>query len=525
METDGARNVRNIAPPTAPLRVVKPRKAHAVRMPIAVIRHNGEAWFEEQPEIKWGAIDLVEYLRENWPRFPVGTGGRIPIMLVCDNPHRVFLHLHAHFQNDPEWNTRFSVGSGERFHTDGTTKKPKVTVAQDIRIAYFGFRGANDKSRYFHPISPGDFMRDQRKYREDLSDLVRLYEWGGRVRGWMRKNKVRFSNSRGGLSAQLLRDKRFYPDARRKVPKRTNEKARVALPGNHYAMADESRSIFAKVFIIDQENAHHFAAKTVALPNANSLFAHGRFLVESDVPYAEKGTDLYDQLIKEHGLFRLNVLVPHRLRDPYVPPWLEDHGPQQIFLYSNEVKWAKSLGVQILSISRCWTSPNIDTGLAKYATWAEKQITAENKRWLKPVLLSAYGVLGARPRNIETAHYRSKAGEPYRYILGPVPVMMNKYVTKREIQADVANVVQRGMIEAETRKLSVELARTLTAEGHYVIAIHADGLLVRDSGNQQFPIFAKPWRIKDRLSGFKALDKVSFISDTVRCEPGRPRNG
>ena len=501
-------------------------------MRIAVCDRSDGVWYEDVPGAKayrWGnTVELVKYLRHNWPLDHEGKAGRTtPIMLVCHNPHRVFLEVHNAFKDDPEWNARFSINTSERFYTsDGATREPKVRTMQDIRISFFGFRTPNRKTKYFHPISPHDFMEDfDEKYGEtEWPEYIRLYHWGGSVRKWMRKHKLRFTATRGGLAAQLLRDKRFYPDDRRKVPKETNEKARVALPGNYYAMGERYiNNIVPAVYLIDQENAHHYAAETVTLPDANTLFARGRFATLSDEPFAREKQIGFDNLVNEHGLFRCRVWIP-KPRTTTVVPWTDQHGLTNIFLFSNELQMAKELGIEIRHISYAWTSRDVDTGLAKYAQWAQREVSENpiHRAWLKPTLLSAYGILGVRPRQMEMAYYRSLNGRPFRYLLGPTPIMMNRMRTTKEIQPPIANLIHRGMIEAETRRLSIALMKQLEGEGHTIVAIHADAVLVKDEG-QQLPLLSPPWRVKDRLSHFKALDRVSFHSDQVTVLPGRKR--
>jgi hypothetical protein len=429
------------------------------------------------------------------------------------------------FKDDPQWNARFTVNTAERFHLDGSVKEPKVKTTKDIRVGFFGFRRSDRHTQYFHPISPYDFMDEFKKYGDPgWPEYVRLYHWGGSIRKWMRKHKLRFSATKGGLSAQLLRDKRFYPKARRKVPKQTNEKARDAMPGNFYFMRSENVGrMYGAIYLIDQNNAHHHAAQTVTFPNANTLFAHGRFATLSDKPYAREKRMRYDRLLSEHGLFRARVWVPRGLNG-MLPQWAHTPGLQSVFLYSNELSLCRELGVEIRSVSYSWTSPDTDDSLSKYAQWAQREIAdnPDHKLWLKPTLLSAYGILGVRPRHMEMAYWRSVKGEPYRYLLGPTPIMMQKMRTKKQIQSVTANTVHRGMIEAETRTLSVRLARRFEREGHNVIAIHSDAVLLEDVG-QQLPMLAPPWRIKDRLGGFKALDAVSFESDNITILPGRRR--
>lgn len=504
-----------------------------VDMRIVVVDAEMNVWYEDKTDMKadWDLIEFIRWVRDNWPRDREGKRRTTPIMLVCHNPHKVMLHAHAAFKDDPEWNLRINVNTGERFYLDGEVREPKVRTTQDMRVAFFGFRTSGRKTQYFHPVTPHAFMDDFRSYGDpSWPEYIRLYHWGGNVRKWMRTHRLRFTSTRGGLSAQLLRDKRFYPEPRRKVPKLTNEKVRAALPGNFYSMREEyiDKLLPGAVYLIDQQNAHHHAAEKVELPDANSLFARGRFATVSDEPYARNGKLIYENLINELGLFRVRMWVPKHLAaiGGAIPPWASEAGLCNAFLFSNELDLANELGIEIRYISYAFTSRDRDKGLAQYSRWAQREVESnpQHRVWLKPTLLSAYGILGARPRQIESGYWQASKGEPFRYLVGPTPITLFKNRTKKEIQPAIANVIHRGMIEAHTRKLSIELARELEKDGHVIIGIHADAVLVKDEG-QQLPLLPPPWRVKDRLNMFEAIDKVSFRSEQVDILPGRKRRG
>jgi hypothetical protein len=277
---------------------------------------------------------------------------------------------------------------------------------------------------------------------------------------------------------------------------------------------------------LDQENAHHYAAATLALPAANRLYARGRFATKCDSPYCGKRSPLFKHLLEQHGLFRVGCLIPRHLSG-HLPPWAQptrEGSVHDIYLYSNEIPFAESLGIEIFYISHCWTADSTDKGLAKFADWSTVQVknSGENKAWLKPTLLSAYGLLGVRPRKLKTGYYRNDKGTPQRYNLGATPITVKEVVTTKEIQSPIANVIQRGMIEAEVRKLSIEMARRLSKEGHTIVAIHADCVMVKDEGNQ-LPLLEKPWRLKETLTHFRIVDSVSYVCDQKSVLPGRRR--
>jgi hypothetical protein len=489
-----------------PDRVIKPRKQNRLQMTLATCDDNLRVKYEGNLEIEWELVEFMCWLYYNWPKRE-DRRRDVPVMLVCHNPQKAFLTAHNAFNGSPGWQARVTV-----HNNDFMEPAHKVQSADNVFIRLFGWQLKNRHTRYLHPISPLSFMDDWD------GDLM---EWGAEIRKWILDNQLRFSPTRGGLAAQLLRDPRFYPAARRKVPKLTNERARNAMPGNYYASI-RSDKVYGKVYLIDQENAHHYAAKTVKLPDPNTLTAKGRYRSLYDKIWIAPGSEAFNHVIREHGLFRMRVFVPNYLMGA-LPPWAEYGKLQNVNIYSNELPLLSELGVEIRHVARAYTSPGIDTGLAKYAEWAEKQHTSKNRAWVKPMLLSAYGILGAKPRRLESAYLQSEKGKPTNYFLGPHPIRMKQIKTSRHIQSPVANVIHRGMIEAETRKLSIELARKLEAVGHSVLGIHADAVLVHDEG-QQMPLLPAPWRVKHELSRFRAIDNVSFQSDALTILPGRSKN-
>lgn len=513
---------------TPPLHVVKPRKPVTTKMPIVVCDLNLDAHYERDNRMVagWNFLELCHYLKNAWPRKP-DSPKFTPIMLVCSSPHQVYLAAHDAFKGDPEWQARMTVVNDSVYKPEvkaGIQPAGRVVPIADLRIGFFGWRDKFRTTRYFHPISPHDFLENFSEYGEtDAPEWLRLYEWGGRIRKWMVKNKMRFSASRGGLSAQLLRDARFYPAERRKVPKLTNENAREAMPGNFYAVTSVRNKIYPRVYVIDQQNAHHFAAKTVTLPNANQLYAKGRYRSLEDKPWVTPNSEHYDDVLKEHGLLRVRIWVPKGLLGS-LPPWAQNPGLQDAWIYTNELPLLEELGVEIRHIAYTFTAPTTDRGLSKYAAWAEREaaLLPKEKAWLKPTLLSAYGILGARPRVLESAYWRSVVGKPTKYFLGPHPITMRQIKGKRAVQTPIANTVHRGMIEAETRQLSIKLAREFEDAGNHVVSIHADAVIVHDEG-QQIPLLTNPWRVKHELTRFRSIDSVSFESEAMTILPGRKR--
>jgi hypothetical protein len=429
------------------------------------------------------------------------------------------MHLHRHFQNSVEWNFKLSIHDKDSF-VNGAVRTQK----EDASVSFVGFRDPKNRHTWYHYIiCPSRFTRSNlnQLIPGNQPEIVKLQEWAQSLYQFAQENGMKVSGSAGGLAAQFLRDKRFYPHARRKIPMATNERARKALPGNHYEMRGELKRIYSAAIYFDQENAHHWAASNVELPDADWLYARGHF--HNDKIWCVPGNYDYENTVRnEYGLLYLRLWVPRYL-DGYLPEWAMKAGSHDAYIFTNEVPFLESLGVEIRGLYAAWTSPLKDNGLNRYSKWAIEQIKQHphDKEWLKSLLLATYGVLASKPRRYEFGYYRAK-GERKSFLVGPQELFIVRTNTKRENQLPVANVIHRGMIEAETRKLSVGLARQLESENHTVLSIYADGVIMKDDG-EQLPLLLQPWRAKHRLQYLAFTDPTSFESDLLKRQPGRKR--
>jgi hypothetical protein len=177
----------------------------------------------------------------------------------------------------------------------------------------------------------------------------------------------------------------------------------------------------------------------------------------------------------------------------------------------------ESTGTYIEGVFAAWTSTSVDDGLSRYGRFAASQIASASparRKWLKPLLHSTYGLLAARPRPLEVGH-RTAGNSPHTFLLGAreFPV---KGVRLEMKQPQFVNVIQRGMIEAETQLRSLRMARDLTAYGCEVLHVHADGLHVRG----QLPLLPETWTVS-ALTDVMYLDRVSWVASEKVCLPGR----
>lgn len=484
------------------------------------------------------AIDAGHILLENGEVFDRDELARLiaaqpSSILVANHFGSILKELDKKFSENEQW--QFRLTPIERSAWQPNPNK-RQAIMKDCVVGYLGFKGKNKKRGHYHyPICPHTFIlkniHDLRRNEPTTnSTIVRLMNWAKEIRNFLEDNDLRLSPTSGGIAAQMLRDKRFYPEDRRKVPRITNARSREHLPGNFYKLYEANEGLYGEgigtysAAYLDQINAHHSAARDIVFPNANSLLRKGRYGTLEDKSYARSGTKKFEALIREHGLFYLAIEVPQFFpKDFPLPECDVPRGYHRGYFYSNELRYLNTLGVRVRHIIAAWTSPNQDHGLNRYARWSAKQIEKSDpieKVWLKPTLLSTYGVLAARPKLMEFGFKQAENAIPKRYACGSGFIDVMAKTTKKLREPLMSNVLHRGMIEAETRLRSLEMARELASEGHIILAIYADSVFVE--GSKQLPLLKSPWRLQEFLTGLKFDSATHFSSDQITKTPGIP---
>lgn len=476
------------------------------------------------------AIDRNNVLLENGEIYPFKN---LPLLirtqpssiLVAVNIGMVVRFLDTELRSDPLWQFRATPTQ----HTAWGTKNKKELHTKECVITYLGFRGPNKKRGHYHyPLSPQTFLLKTLKeiYPGPEPTIVRLMEWGKDVREFLKKHQLNLSPTAGGVAAQFLKDSKFYPEPRRKVPRKTNEKARQHLPGNFYQLyeAEESFHRYHATYL-DQNSAHHNAAAKIEFPDANTLYRRGRFNSLQDRSFARAGTDKFDDLIREFGLFYLAYESPRFHKTDFPLPQLDPlkWGYGRGYFFSNELPYLKTLGVRLRHIIACWTSPDKDEGLNKYAKFALHEISnahLKSKKWMKPTLLSAYGILAAKPKVMESGYRSAENAIPNKYPLGSGWIDVETRASKKPREPIMSNVIHRGMIEAQTRIESLEFARELAKQGHTILSIYADSIFV--TSDKPLPLLPKLWKVEQHLSFLQFQDSTHFTSIELDKQPGVP---
>ncbi len=474
-----------------PERIVKPRTRQYRRHPVIAIF--GDDTLDEN-----GQLGHVTQLIADLPTMQ-------PTLFVTVNSPDLLARLDTIYSQWTPSTWQFRVSNHERdiHRPDGVKVASRVTIL----IQYFGWKNGN-YHKMIDPISMYGRKLDQ-IWPGPQGRLIKLFQWGCVLRDFCDTNGIDIRPTTGGISSQLLTDSRFYPNARRKVPACINESTREYMPGNHYHLEADTNDREYTAIYLDQSRAHHYHARTTPLPNANLLYAHGRFMDLGEISFEKIPKHFY-------GLYCLDLDSPSR---PVPYDWITN--TEKVFLFSNELQHVLDMGYTIKGIRACWGARKQDTGLAKYAAWSTIQLdTFDNAAWLKPILLSAYGVLATRPRYAESVFKLAKAGIPTILRTGRYTLPGLATIGTKKLEPRIANVIHRGMIEAATRSESIGLAQHLTGRGHRVLSIYADAVIVQADPDNPLPELLDPWRIKSNLTHLNFINQQAFTSGEMTKLPG-----
>lgn len=491
--------------PQPAARIVKPRKGCEDKLPLIAVGDDGiilERTGEFLPLDQLPQVILAE-------QSSIIVGSFMGLRI---------LSLHEAYRDSSTF--QYKLTPIRRDSQKPTADGRQRSVLRDTVTTLVGFPG-----HYHHPIDPQSFIRKEigEIDKRNLPESVRLLQWGEHVRRFCQDNELKIKPSAGGLAAQLLRDKRFYPEARRKAPRIVNDKVREKLPGNYYELLCGTNWALRKSTYLDMKNAHHTLAQEIAFPCSNSLRAYGFFSSDSKRDWARPGSPRFDKVIKSPGLLHVRLAVPHMTKGTFPPPYMKKKGSFPVWVYSNELTLIGELGGRIEAVYAAIISNDVDTGLSKYAKWALAELDRrkDQRAWLKPTLHSVYGVLAAKPRPLEIGWRIADTKETDLYPMAGRMVPVNVVKTKRAIEPKVINVIHRGMIEAEQRVRTLQLARSLYAQGGQVLCIYADSLFVN---MPQLPFLPAPWVVSSELTSLTFHSATHFESDTLIRLPGIPRD-
>jgi hypothetical protein len=482
---------------------------------------------------------LCESTAETFPRGELPY--RLPLLterlIACNDSAGLVKELDEVLSSNPSWSWN---GTPLRRVKRSALKPPDQapTISSKLHISRFGFRDRTGGRRnLFYQcvdcvcITGVPASHNVEQSRSELDDLV---EWANAYREFCRENGVRCTNNRGSTGSAMLRDPRFVGlEPRRKIPEFINETARKHLPGNHYDLRAPVGKQYNAVYL-DLESAHHNAAKRATFPSPASLRGRGNIERKAAVsfeggaktntsqPWARFGTTKYEHCIRQHGLFNLSVDFSEIQSDAILPPWARKGSTtKSIWVYSNELELLDEIGARIIGIICCYTSPSIDDSLNRYGEWASEYLSRlplSKRNWIKPILLSTYGMLAKRSEAYQ--HSNNLRGRPVRYPTSEGWLEGRLLEANSSKSPQTNNIIARGIIEAEVRKAVINYGRLLQDFGVEPLALYADSLIAPAG-------FAIPipdgWTLKTDLTGVIFYNPVSFSSREIEKMPGVDR--
>jgi hypothetical protein len=477
----------------------KPRKRYAV---VAVNGFLTGALTEDGRELTFD--ELVAYLPEMGPT----------LFVTLNQAAEFVLKLHERYSANATWNAGIVPGDERAFTGPGEFRVPLRTT---YPVRFFGWRSTHKgtPNRMHHAIDP---LTYHARHLHEMCPPVggetpirTLLRWGVALRDFCQAHNWEVRPTQGATVSQALTDSRFYPGARRKVPKCINARAREHLPGNHWKLLVKPEKVYPNAIYLDQSRCHHYHAEHVGLPDANELWAYGRFWDLARIMWENVPSQFY-------GLYCLDLAHSGSY---HCFDWIRGDLTKQ-FIWSSELPHVLDMGYRVTGVRAMWGSPVRDQGIPAYARWAQDQLdTYPGQPWLKPLLVSLYGVLACTPKQPVSWYAQAKKGDVAEIFVGARHATGYRAKGKQKIEPRIANVLHRGLIEAATRSETVGMAQHLNRRAISVYHLYVDGIIVEDEESRPVPELPAPWRCDKYLQDYCGQDDISFTSRQMSKQPGR----
>lgn len=423
----------------------------------------------------------------------LATKTDVPWAVATDDAGSLYAFLEREGPRLPDYKARGSIREARGYTTTGTMTRAATVYAS---FTDFGW-GKRARSIVLDPRAFSDLPSDEllgapHDDADPSRRLMRLCLWAGDVLDWCRAAGVNVRPGRGGIAAQFLTDARWWPQTRRKVPRRLNAEARAELPGNYYRLF--STDVHPTAVELDQKASHHNVASRVTFTDADTLHGYGatgEAAATAERVLCRPGDERWSELTAMHGLFWIKIDAAQRAIGRHVPiPQIIAEGISVIPVWSSELPDVLAEpGVEIIGVVGAIVSRTSSDALNGYARWALDQLdanagNARRMRWLKPLLLAVYGTMAQSPKPHQSFSTTPTANSTSELVvLGTQLVEVSVARSQRAQEPRYVNVADRGIIEAETRAETIRVAREIeaaedAATGAEIVALYADSVLV-----------------------------------------------
>lgn len=441
----------------------------------------------------------------------------IPHVWATVQPADLFIAFYNHYRRDKDF----------MFHGNVSAKEMRPGMgagSMGAAIRKFGFirnskgqgdggtAGRNHKRRMHFFLDLRGFIKGKLP-----PDLEGQYQLALEIRDFCHDMGIGPKLNFAGISSALLRHPKFYPEPRKRVAEFINEKARLHLPGNHYDLFTETGRVHKSAVYFDQRSAHHHAAMLAPMPTSDSLRAKG-FTRDSEHGggrlWITPRHPAWHRTLNEYGLFMAKVHVPPMLEgdERFMPHEMRSQGIRSVPIWSSELPWLEEMGVELMGLEWALTGNVIDEGIRRYAEWALD--TAQAHPAFKSALLCTYGLLAQR-----RGWSRSIRGRGAKLVRWDHKTFMaNVAMGTPEFHSyGPTNVVQRGIIEAYTRMLTLRYVSRVPND--LQLGLYGDAIII-DAEARQYVAPIEPWREKGELTNLKFLNATQFTSDELTRLPG-----
>lgn len=485
--------------PTIPRTVRARTRAMKPRRIVCHYTREGEhfAIVPATAEVLTGGAEIVERLARH------ESNAAPPWACATLDAGALFLMLQEHGPSVPGFVARGSIREARTYQRTGRLSRSATVTATLTDFGWTKRKGARvlvlDPCAFTDEPAEDAIGATPAERADPLRLLMRLALWAGDLLGWCSDAGVELRPGRGGIAAQFLTDDRWWPASRRKVPKRLNADARPELPGNHYRLY--SAATHPSAVELDQRSAHHETARRVTFTDADTLHGFGRTgaRATTDAPLLCSVNDpRWHELADAPGVLWLRVEVEPAAVTRATPlAQFAGAGVHVVPVWSAELPDVMAEpGVRVLGAVGGIVSWRTSDALNGYAAWALGQLenAAGNRRrmrWLKPLLLAVYGTMAQSAKPVVMFSTEPTArSSPELVALGARVVEVHVARSSRAVEPRYVNVLDRGIIEAETRAETIRVARAIeertaaddAQERAELVALYADSVLVAPAG-------------------------------------------
>jgi hypothetical protein len=243
-----------------------------------------------------------------------------------------------------------------------------MATMSSARVTRFGWNRMGKgkrKGKAMHIVwSITDMMRDPSKVLNDGSPES-MMKFAIDVRDWCKDNNLPLPTALSGIASSLLRDERFYPDARGRIPQ-GHERAPAQVPPGCLLRASRKA--------LRHPPHRRVARSTPGLPPRRT----GRPATGLHHPLRTRvlqrprqrptlGRQGRRRLPPHHGTARPRARAgtsrPTMPKSETRPPPSTTPGVQDVYLWTNEVPLCEETGLDIHGIVAAWTSTHADEGI------------------------------------------------------------------------------------------------------------------------------------------------------------------